>query len=474
MSTSSSLPPTVSGGVPIFGHLLEFHKDRQKVLRQGYAEHGSMFTVDIGFAKLVVMIGAEYHQAFFEDTDTKLSISKAYGFLKSLFGEIALTASTDVYTNQRPVVYEPLRRKKILRYINNMQGAIQEWLDGLGKEGEIEIVEEMCNLTQYVAGRTILGEKFYDEVGEKFWQLYKTLGVAMDPILPPNLPLPKFIKRDIAKKKMYDIIDPMVKERRENGEKYDDFLQDVINKPMADGEFFDNDTIVRLILGLMFAGHETTAGQAAWTIIQLLENPDYLLQVQEEIATKFPYGTELNSGILANLEKILWAIEETTRMRPSADIVMRVTNEEYKIGGYTIPKDSPIMISSAVAHFLPEFFENPQTYDPTRFSPERNEKKQHRYAIIGFGGATHKCPGMNFAYNEMLIITALFFQQFDLELITKDAKVITGLGACRPSPTHIRYKRKSAEQLVGQKKLEEAIEGGCPHLAKLAEQDTPS
>lgn len=63
--------------------------------------------------------------------------------------------------------------------------------------------------------------------------------------------------------------------------------------------------------------------------------------------------------------------------------------------------------------------------------------------MIGFGGGMHKCAGMNFANNEMAMITAMLLQQFDLELVTRTPGVRHGLGANRPEPTLIRYRRKT-------------------------------
>jgi hypothetical protein len=51
---------------------------------------------------------------------------------------------------------------------------------------------------------------------------------------------------------------------------------------------------------------------------------------------------------------------------------------------------------------------------------------------------------MNFANNEMLVITSLLFQQFDLELLTPNPTTDMSKGAARPEPTRIRYKRKPA------------------------------
>src|SRR5437879_13408547 len=101
------------------------------------------------------------------------------------------------------------------------------------------------------------------------------------------------------------------------------------------------------------------------------------------------------------------------------------------------------MVNAGLAQRLGSLFTNPEKYDPLRYAPGREEDRQHRFSLIGFGGGTHKCAGMNFANNEMMIITALLFQQFDLELITKDPRVDYGLGAARPEKTYIRSKRKS-------------------------------
>ena len=356
----------------------------------------------------------------------------------------------------------------MLGYIEVMQQVIQTWLDGLADEGEMELNAEMVHVTQQVAGQSFLGKDFHEKVGEEFWAHYETLGKALDPLLPPNLPLPKFIKRDIAKKEMRAILNPIIAERRKNVGKgvYNDFLQDFVEKKMADGTLLDDDTVLGMIIAIMFAGHETTAGQAAWSVIQLLQHPDYLELLQEEIDSKLPHNTVINFETLASLEHVLWAVEETARMKPSADVLFRVVKEEIEIGGYTIPKKWVVVVSADVAHNLPELFENPEKYEPLRFGPERNEKKQHRYALIGFGGGTHKCAGINFAYNEMIMVTALLFQQFELELLTKKPFVDRGLGASKPSVTHIRYKRKPIKTVIDEEIIKQTLAVGCPHLAK--------
>lgn len=54
-------------------------------------------------------------------------------------------------------------------------------------------------------------------------------------------------------------------------------------------------------MGLIFAGHETTAGQASWVVALLLQNPDYLKLVQDEIRANVTYGGAIDAAVLANL-----------------------------------------------------------------------------------------------------------------------------------------------------------------------------
>jgi sterol 14-demethylase len=120
------------------------------------------------------------------------------------------------------------------------------------------------------------------------------------------------------------------------------------------------------------------------------------------------------------------------------------------------------MVSGATSHHLPTVFASPAQFDPLRFSPERGEGR-NPVANIGFGGGIHKCTGMNFAKNEMAIITALLFQQFDLELLSPDIRVVSGNGANHPSEVRVRYRRKTLSHPTDVAPVHDSAASGCPH-----------
>jgi sterol 14alpha-demethylase len=435
-------PPLVSGAKPLLGHLLEFRGNRQELFQRGYREHGEVFAIKLGPQPVAVLIGPDNHEIFFMQTDEELNISTPYQFLEAAFGQVLFIAPRDVYLRQRPLVLQAFRRQKMMRYAEVMQEQTQRWLDTLGESGELELTAAINNLVQQIAGYALMGEEFQKEVGDEFWQLYIDIGLSLDPVLPPRLPLPKFIRRDRARQRMKEILSPIIAERRRNPEKYDDFLQDFVCQSYDDGTQVEDDVLLSLMLALMFAGHETTAGQAGWTIIQLLQHPGYLQLVQEEIDDLLPPGTAVDDKVMRGLQHLSWAVRETERLRPSADMLYRDVDEPIEAGGYHIPAGWRVQVATEVAHMLPDFWEHPEQYDPLRYAPGREEHKQHRFSLIGFGGGTHKCMGMNFANNEMMIITALLFQQFELELLTKEPVIRRGLGANRPSETWVRYRAR--------------------------------
>ena len=456
-------PPVLPGSRPVIGHTLEFMKDRQGLLQKGHETFGPIFAIKLATQWTAVLVDPDYQQTFFLQTDKTLSMHKTYKFLKAALGEVGFTGPPEVYNEQRPILHKPFKGEKAANAVKIMQIEVQQWLDSLGEEGEIELTGQITTLVQNVAAHALMGKDFRDRTGQEFWSLYLTIGKSLDPVLPPYLPLPKFIRRDQAKNKLRAILRPIIAERRANPDHYDDILQDYVNARYKDDRPVDDETILSLILGLMFAGHETTAGQAAWTIVELLQHPDYLKLMQQEIGENLLLGHPMDAKALSSLKHVFWAVQETTRMHPSADMLMRQAEEDVDFGDYRIPRGWRIVVTASLAQRLPDVFAEPERYDPLRFAPDRAEDHKHRFSIIGFGGGIHKCAGMNFANNEMMVITSLLFQQFDVELVTPNPRTTYGMGASRPEKTIIRYRRKPQSVEAHATTQPGAAAEGCPY-----------
>ena len=435
-------PPSLSG-LPVIGNLLEFQKDRFNLLRRGYETLGPIFTIHLGPKPVVVLVGPEYHDFLFRETDKILSMDRAYQFLNAMFEGAAFTAGPSDYDAQRHVILAPFAGKKMPGYVEIMVEEISAWLESLNERGEFEVVSLFQRITQLVGAHALMGKAFRDEMNDEFWNLYAELSAGIDPVLPPHLPLPKFIKRDRARAKLGGIIQRVIDERRANPQTHADFLQDFVEAKFKDGRPLPDELIISIVLGLVFAGHETTAGQGSWALILLLQHPKYLEMVRAELDEHFPPGTPFDHRVMRNLRHLDWALQETERLRPSADVIFRYNLEAYELGGYRVPKDWLTMLAPRVAHVNREIFTNVDDYDPLRFSPERAEHRVADHTLIGFGGGRHRCSGANFAHNEMAAFVALTLQRLDLELLDKNPGVNYGLGAPRPTPTRIGYRART-------------------------------
>jgi sterol 14-demethylase len=392
--------------------------------------------------KLAVVTGAEAREVFFKETDQSLDMEAAYEFLAAIFGKVAFLGDHQTYQNHRPVLHALFSRSQMAMYLNVMVEVVSDWLDNLDDKGVMEVTGEMIELVKEVAGRSFLGEEINKKLGNRFWLAYDDLSKALDPVLPPSWPLPKFIRRDRAKNYIRSVLYPLVRERRKSPK--DDSFQLLVETKMKDGSLPAEETIVNLLMALLFAGHETTAGQAAWTVIQLIQNPEHLAKVRNEIDSVVTDIQTLDHNTLRNLKYVGMAVDETSRMCPSAEIIMRKAKEDLVIGDITIPAGWMVQTATAVDHFKPSLFANPDQYDPLRFSSERKEHRKEKHAILSFGGGLHKCTGMNFANMEMIIIATLLFREYDLEIISGKPKVQRGLGSSRPSRTKLQYKKRSS------------------------------
>ena len=62
-----SMPPFLSGGLPMLGHTMTFGQDPVGLLQRGWDEHGEVFTFNLMGTPAVAMIGPEANEAFLQN-----------------------------------------------------------------------------------------------------------------------------------------------------------------------------------------------------------------------------------------------------------------------------------------------------------------------------------------------------------------------------------------------------------------------
>jgi sterol 14-demethylase len=440
------LPPELPGGLPFFGHALEFSRDPVRLLRRGRERLGDVYSFLLAGTRVAVLTGPRANEAFFRARDDQLSARAAYQFTVPIFGKgIAYDAPPERMEEQLDLITPALTERRLRAYAGFIREEVGAYLDRWPDAGEVDLLELTNELTVFIASRCLVGPEFRKNVSAEFAHLYHDLegGINLLAFFQPYLPLPSFRRRDRARARMVEVIARIIAGRRAGGAEGEDFLQTLMTARYADGSALSDDAITGMLLTLIFAGQHTSAVLAAWAGVELLRHPRYceaVLREQERVAGP---GDGLSFEALRDMELLERAVREAERLHPPLVMLMRKVVGDFSCRDFAVPVGWLAMVSPAVSHRLAEVFARPDNYDPERFAPGRAEDRKARFALITFGGGRHGCLGMTFAYIQIKAIWSLLLRRFELELpqYRVEPNYSTFVVGPRP-PCRVRYRRR--------------------------------
>lgn len=436
-------PPMVSRRLPLIGHSAEFLLDPHKVIRRGYEEQGMIFSLDLGLRKAVVMLGPHYHEFFFKETDGVFSMRQGYQTYLKMFDKQLFMFTHTIEAKEQMKVILPLLKDND-RFVNLMLEETDDFMKAtLGQGGTKNITDAFGPVVMHIGARAFFGDDFRNKLGKEYFYLYRDFSRGADVVLPDWLPLPKFKRSQKAKTRIEQMFYDLITERRNNPLEPKDLLQELVESTYYDGKPIPDHIMISMLLFIPWAAHETTVGAASWTLIDLLQNPEYMAKVKQELDEVLGQDEQWTAEKLKQLKHMDWAILESERRHPVAHLIVRGVREDIEFDDYKIDKGSMLFLAPETAHNIPEVFKQPEKYDPERFSPERLEGSK-KFSLIGFGGGAHRCAGVNFAKMEIKILVAKLIQHYDMKLLTKNPKPQPGIDTAWPaSPCNIRFLRRS-------------------------------
>ncbi|MBA0808151.1 hypothetical protein Gohar_023910, partial [Gossypium harknessii] len=194
---------------------------------------------------------------------------------------------------------------------------------------------------------------------------------------PTNIPGTPYRKALQARKRLSKILSDIISERKEKKLLEKDLLGCLLNSKDEKGQVLTDDKIADNIIGTLFAAQDTTASVMTWIVKYLHDNPKLLEAVKaeqkaikiltEESNQPLSWSHTRNMPITYKVTKNRQVILETLRMASIISFTFReaVADVEYK--GYLIPKGWKVMPLFRNIHHNPDFFIDPQKFDPSRF-----------------------------------------------------------------------------------------------------------
>ena len=147
-----------------------------------------------------------------------------------------------------------------------------------------------------------------------------------------------------------------------------DLLQKLISMYEEAGLSMSNKDLFHQVFTFMLAGHETTSLSMTWFIFLLAKYQKYQPKIQSEIKEVLGDRSEVTFDDLDKLPALDNCIKETMRIYPSVLFTGRGCVKEDKIGPYTIPRNTKLLINIGSLSRNPKSWDNPDEFDPDRFS----------------------------------------------------------------------------------------------------------
>lgn len=168
---------------------------------------------------------------------------------------------------------------------------------------------------------------------------------------------------------------------------------------------------------LLGAGIDTSFTLMEWTMSELMRNPKVMEKAQAEVRQAFKGKEKILLSDIQNLSYLKMVIKECLRMHPPGPLLgPRRSREQCKISGYDIPANTVAIINGWAIGRDPEYWHNPETFEPERFNNVSTTYTGTHYEYIPFGAGRRMCPGINFGMASIEFSLANFLYHFNWKL----------------------------------------------------------
>lgn len=412
-----SLPklPVPAPELPLLKSSMSFARDPVNFFVESYQKFGPAFRLRAFDFNLTVMLGAKAHRAIFAEHADKLSARKGYSLLLPLIDDALLVSDGAHHAWQKRLVQPAFHTRRIETYLNIMHDAatrrIATWREG----AVINVYEEARRMTLEAVISALTGV----DIRDNYEAMASTITHLFDYHTKPSIqkwvrvdtPFTGYGKSLRARKTLDALIYGLIEQRRRNG-LGDDMLSWLMEARDEDGTQLTDRQIRDQVLLLIYAGHDTATCTLGWALQLLGKHPEARQRVTDELK-RFGSPDKLGMGELRSMPEMEMVIDETLRLYPPVWLCLRGVTQTFVFDGIEIPEGSSLMYSAGASHRLPEVFEDPLTFNPQRFTPERKSKLPP-FSYIPYGGGAHMCVGMPFAQAELKVLLAHILSHWEL------------------------------------------------------------
>jgi cytochrome P450 len=336
------------------------------------------------------------------------AFSKSLGtrVLRMLLGEGLLTSEDPLHRRMRRIVQPAFHHERILEYARVMARDADEFVARLEPNALFDAHAAMGELTLRIATETLFGSDESDSsraVGDALRLMMNEFPYMLTPAgaLRQRLPL-RSTRRFWRSRAMLDEITyGLIARRRADGSKRADALSLLLAAGDAETNERPSDEQLRdEIMTLFIAGHETTANAVTWALLLLSQHD----------AVDACVARAARDGDRAYIARV---VKEVLRLYPPAWIIGRETTSDVTLSdGTRIAAGTTVFMSPLILHRRPEYFTNPERFDPDRWLHDEPAP----FSYIPFGAGARRCIGEEFALHEATIVLETLARRYRFAL----------------------------------------------------------
>lgn len=352
---------------------------------------------------------------------------KGFGLLlRAFLGDGLLSAEDEVWKRHRALVQPAFSHRHLQSFAPAIVEAtcrrIAEWAPGEA----IDLVPEMRTLAIDSIGQALFGVNLAPdamsmgraETRLQSSMLLRAAAIVRNPMTPRRF---RAVAAGIepglgrAAQTLESVVARIIDERVRTPHVQPIDVLDVLmgvgqrEQPLSDAEIRDE------VLTLLFAGHETTTNALIYTLALLSWNPAayerLLAEVDEVLGGRVPQASDVDA-----LPWTQAVVSEALRLYPPVCYLIREAAHDDDVLGVPVVAGDIVGMSPYYLHRHPEFWPEPERFDPDRFMPGKASSRP-RYAYFPFGGGRRFCVGKGLAELELTLVLAVLSQTVRIELV---------------------------------------------------------
>ncbi|XP_037947256.1 probable cytochrome P450 6a17 [Teleopsis dalmanni] len=229
------------------------------------------------------------------------------------------------------------------------------------------------------------------------------------------------------------IVKETIAQREQNNIKRNDFMDMLIELKNTESLKDDNgveiggltvEEVAAQAFVFFIAGFETSSTTMGFALYELAQHQDIQANLRNEIKEVFDkHKNEFTYQCMKDMEYLHQVICETLRMHPVLPHVTRRSTTNYQTSNpkFCIEADRLIIIPSIAIHYDPEYYPEPEIFNPGRFTADEILKRP-ACTWLPFGEGPRNCIGLRFGKMQAAIGLALLLKYFKFS-VAEETKI---------------------------------------------------